>query len=296
MTHMNLDADNKLEKTRTSETMNDLKKRASQMTVTHRDTLVTWGPFMGTCIAIFYLFSDGDFSFLMTFSSIISLFSFLMVASKIENSKSCSGVSLRMIDCYLLITGARLCAIVPFEGYLPYDRSGDWLYQVIETAIFCVVGSIVFLCRKRYVDTYNSQSDTINHLYLIAPAAILALIFHPSLNGFWPADVAWVFALYLESFAALPQLFMFQKEGHVRPWTAHFLAAQALSKLTSFLFWFSSYGELSDRDAGHKALVGYWVLAMQLLQLLVMGDFIYQYLNCVRKGVPVAQMLSSEAV
>jgi len=232
----------------------------------------------------------------MTFSSIISLFSFLMVASKIENSKSCSGVSLRMIDCYLLITGSRLCAIVPFEGYLPYDRSGDWLYQVIECAIFCVVGSIVYLCRKRYANTYSRSSDTINHIYLIAPAAILAMIFHPSLNSFWPADMAWVFAHYLEAFAGLPQLVMFQKEGNVRAWTAHFLAAQALSKLMSFVFWVSSYGELSDRDHGHKALVGYWVLAMQLLQLIVMGDFIYQYVNCIRKGLPVAQMLSSELV
>jgi len=258
----------------------------------HKQTIITWSPLVVTTLIIFILFSDGDFSFLMTFSSLISLFSFIMVATKIEQNKSCVGVSLKMVDCYLLITGARLFAIVPFEGYLPYDRSGDWLYQVQETAIFCVVGGIVYLCRNRYKNTYQPENDTINHLFLVVPALALAMIFHPSLNGFWPSDVAWVFALYLEAFAALPQLFLFQKEGTVKEWTAHFLAAQALSKITSFIFWFSSFNELGEHDRGHKAYVGHWVLGMQLMQLIVMCDFIYNYVKCVSKGVPVAQMLN----
>lgn len=273
--------------------MDAIMRKATDMSHRQKDMLITWGPFFGTCIAIFYLFSDGDFSFLMTFSSLISLFSFIMVASKIESNKSCDGVSLKMIDLYLIITGCRLIAIVPFEGYLPYDRSGDWLYQVIETAIFCIVGSIVYLCRKRYASSYDPEMDTLKHIYMIIPTLLMALILHPNLNGFYPADVCWVFALYLEAFAALPQLFMFQLEARVQDWTAHFLAAQALSKLTSFVFWFSSHGELSHADQLHKQMVGYWVLIMQLVQLFVMGDFIYQYINCIRRGVSVSNLLTS---
>ena len=55
----------------------------------------------------------------------------------------------------------------------------------------------------------------INDRYLIVPAAVLALIFHPSLNAFMPSDACWAFALYLESVASLPQIFMFQREGQV---------------------------------------------------------------------------------
>merc|ERR1712176_646884 len=207
--------------------------------------------------------------------------SFLFVVVSIEAAQSAKGISLKMMESYVFLCGARLFAIIPFEGYLPYDSSGDWLYQLIEGFTFCLAGSIVYLCRVRYRDTYDPQSDTINHLYMIAPCFCIACVFHPNLNNFMTSDIAWAFALYLESIAGMPQLFMFQREGKVEPWTAHFLAAQVVSKLLSFLFWVMSFSELS----GGRTYVGHWVVVMQLVQIVIMGDFLYQYIQCLRKGV-----------
>eukprot|EP00921_Rhytidocystis_pertsovi_P020065 GHVQ01031838.1.p1 GENE.GHVQ01031838.1~~GHVQ01031838.1.p1 ORF type:complete len:286 (+),score=18.95 GHVQ01031838.1:672-1529(+) len=254
--------------------------------------LVAWSTFLVVVVALFFLFSDGDFSFLMTLSSLVGMFSFLMVAIKIESCKSCSGVSLKMIECYVILIFARLCSIIPFEGYLPYDRSGDWLYQTVEALTLCFAGSIAYMCRIRYKETYDPSTDTVNHLLLIVPSLILSLIFHPSLNLFPPADVSWTFALYLESVCVLPQLFMFQKEGKPEPFTTHFLAGQALSKALSFAFWISSYSELNGPASSLlKSYVGVWVIVMQVVQLIVMGDFIYHYLRCLSKGVPVQYIL-----
>lgn len=253
--------------------------------------LFSWAGFLLAAFALFFLFSDGDFSFLMTLSSLVSMFSFVMVAIKIESSKSCSGVSLKMIECYVLLLFARLCSIIPFEGYLPYDRSGDWLYQTGEAVTLCFAGSIAYMCRVRYRETYDPNSDTVNHFVLILPAIILALIFHPSLNLFMPADVSWTFALYLEAVCVLPQLFMFQKEGKPEPFTTHFLAGQALAKALSFFFWISSYTELNGPANSIKQYVGVWVIVMQIVQLVLMGDFIYHYIRCISKGVPVQYIL-----
>jgi len=262
----------------------------------HHELLSSWLPFASVVLLVFWLFSDGDFSFILTLSSLVNMFSFLMVVLKIELGKTCKGVSLRMMECYLVLTIARLVAIVPFEGYLPYDRSGDWLYQVVEAASLCLIGTIVFLCRRRYHWTYEKDFDVLNHLYLIIPCAVFALLFHPSLNAFTPSDMCWAFALYVESVASLPQLVMFQqeaKDGHpVTPWTVHFLAAQVVSKVASFIFWVTSFNELSHSDSGHKAYVGHWVVIMQLIQLAVMGDFIYQCVRCIRRGVPVSELLA----
>merc|ERR1719514_14668 len=115
--------------------------------------------------------------------------------------------------------------------------------------------------------------DHLNHVWIILPAAAIALIMHPHLNNFLPSDMA--FALYLESVTVLPQLFMFMKEGKAQPHTSHFLAAQALSRMMSFIFWASSFSELSNPDHVIKKYVGNWVVGIQLLQLIVMGDFIY---------------------
>mmetsp|Transcript_19393 Transcript_19393/g.45492 ORF Transcript_19393/g.45492 Transcript_19393/m.45492 type:complete len:285 (-) Transcript_19393:109-963(-) len=262
----------------------------------HSEAFKVWGGFFTFVFTVFWLFSSGDFSFLLTLSSIVSTFSFLMVAMKIETSRTVRGVSLKMMECYIAIFFGRLLAIVPFEGYLPFDKSGDWLYQLCEAFGLCLAGTIVYCCRVRYVATYDPSTDTLNHLYLMLPALGVALIFHPNLNNFLPSDIAWAFALYLESVAVLCQLFMFMKEGQAQPHTSHFLAAQALAKLMSFIFWASSFSELSNPNHYIKAFVGNWVVAMQLVQLLVMADFIYHYIRCIRKGIPVSQLLCSDNV
>jgi len=255
-----------------------------------------WGGFAATVITVFWVFSSGDFSFLLTLSSLVSVFSFLMVATAVTTSQNVSGVSLKMMECYILVFACRLFAIIPYEGYLPFDKSGDWFYQLCEAVGLCLAGSIVYCCRVLFPNTYSVDLDTLNHMYLIGPAAAVALILHPHLNNFMPSDVAWAFALYLESVTVLPQLFMFMKEGKAQPHTSHFLAAQAMSRLMSFIFWGSSFSELSNPDHYIKKFVGNWVVGIQLLQLIIMGDFIYHYVRCIQKGIPVSELLSSTNV
>jgi len=255
-----------------------------------------WGGLGATIVTIFWVFSSGDFSFLLTSSSLVSMFSFLMVAMAIESGKSVAGVSLKMMECYIVVFFCRLIAIIPFEGYLPFDKSGDWLYQLCEAVGLCLAGSIVYCVRVQYPNTYSADTDTLNHMYLIGPTAAIALILHPHLNNFLPSDICWAFALYLESVTVLPQLFMFMKEGKAAPHTSHFLAAQALSRLMSFIFWASSFSELSNPDHYIKQFVGNWVVGIQLLQLLVMADFIYHYVRCIQRGLPVSEILSSTNV
>merc|ERR1712232_536686 len=135
-----------------------------------------------------------------------------------------------------------------------------------------------------------------NHLYIIGPCAAIALILHPHLNNFLPSDIAWAFALYLESVTVLPQLFMFMKEGKAQNHTSHFLAAQALSRMLSFIFWASSFSELSNPSHYIKQYVGNWVVVIQLIQLIIMGDFIYHYIRCLQKGISVSEVLTANNV
>ncbi|KAL8270312.1 hypothetical protein Esti_005747 [Eimeria stiedai] len=83
---------------------------------THQTSVQAWTGLFLVVFLVYHLFSDGDFSFLMTVSSLISTFSFLMVVCKIEATKSCAGVSLKMIECYVVLLFSRLCSIVPYEG------------------------------------------------------------------------------------------------------------------------------------------------------------------------------------
>lgn len=268
------------------------REKLMQWLNTHQASVQAWTGLFMVLFLIYHLFSDGDFSFLMTVSSLISTFSFLMVLYKLEINKSCAGVSLKMFELYVLLIFSRLCSIVPYEGYLPYDRSGDWLYQTLEALSLLLSIVVVYQCRYRYSSSYDKISDYFPHWGLSISCLLLAILFHPSLNAFFPADVAWTFALYLESVAVLPQLFMFQKQGKVEPFTSHFLAGQALSQAISFIFWVSSYSELNGPQNSIRSYVGLWVIGMEFVQLVVMGDFIYHYIRCVSRGLPVQFLLS----
>jgi len=267
-------------------------KKLQAYSARHSTSIAFWCAFFVAGLTLYHLCSDGDFSFLLTLSSMVSMFSFAMVLVKIMVTNSVAGISARMMECYVVLIVARLCSIIPFEGYLPYDKSGDWLYQTVETSQLLLAGAIVYMCRSRFTSTYDNEKDTLNHLFLIVPTVILALLFHPSLNSFMPADCAWAFALYLESVACLPQLLMFQRQEAVKPFTVHFLAGQALSKLLCFVFWLPSYKELNDPTNTRKSFVGNWVIIMQLIQLLVMGDFMYHYIRALQKGKSMAYFLS----
>eukprot|EP00435_Cladocopium_sp_Y103_P030871 s686_g7.t1 len=134
------------------------KLKMLAMKYSQTEAFKIWGGFAVIAFIVFMLVSSGDFSFLLTLSSLLSMFSFLMVALKMETNRSCKGVSMKMMECYLVIFFFRLCAIIPFEGYLPFDKSGDWFYQTCEALGFCLAGTIVYFCRIKYAATYDPAS------------------------------------------------------------------------------------------------------------------------------------------
>lgn len=86
--------------------------------------------------------------------------------------------------------------------------------------------------------------------YFAIPFLFLALLFHPSLDSAFDADVAWTFSLYLESMAMFPQLYLFRKKGgEIDYFTSHYVACSGLSRVVQFVFWLTSYSELNSTES-----------------------------------------------
>merc|ERR1719245_328393 len=258
------------------------------------DACAFWASLVLTAIAVFWFVSSGSVSFILTLSSLVSIFSFLGVFVKVIQAGSANGVSARMMECYSLVFASRLCAIIPFEGYLPFDRSGDWFYQFCEVCALFLACGIMYMCRVQYAKTYERDIDNLNNLWLVLPALGISLMLHPHLNNHVPSDIAWAFALYLESVAVLCQFFMFMEQGRAHAHVAHFLAAQALSKFMSFIFWTSAFSVSENPNHYSKSFVSIWVVGMQMVHLLIMTDFIHNYLYCIWFGIPVSQVLRGD--
>jgi len=255
--------------------------------------------------AVYWFLSDRTFSFLLTVASMTSLVSFLLVLAVVEHTQSSEGLSVRMLELYLVSVTARLVAIVPYDGYLPYDSTGDWLYPLLEACILLLVGSSYYSCRQRFADSSDEALEKESKLgkYLLIGCFLAAILIHPSLNRVVITDIAWAYSLYLESVATLPQLLLFQRTNKIQPWTCHFLGAQTLARVFSFMFWLASFTELHDDPAslvskqhalnmipGHqtmRGMAGWWALGVQAFQLLLMADFGIQYARCLYSGTPV---------
>ena len=134
-----------------------------------------------------------------------------------------------------------------------------------------------------------SHRNLVPYIFLV-PTFILALVFHPSLNNNMLTDVAWTWALCLESVAILPQIVMFMSNGGVvDEWTSHVVASLGLARFFQLVFWISSYHELNDKfnSSPGGEHVGHFVVASQVLQLLLMGDYFYFYIKAMKDGRPM---------
>eukprot|EP00918_Siedleckia_nematoides_P093060 GHVU01204251.1.p1 GENE.GHVU01204251.1~~GHVU01204251.1.p1 ORF type:complete len:282 (+),score=49.39 GHVU01204251.1:373-1218(+) len=242
-----------------------------------------WCTFLGLVLAGYKFFSDGSFSAVLTLSSAFQCFAFLLLLVKMRTQRSSAGVSRRSLLLCMTSLVFRLFSTLWHNGYLPVDRSGDWIYQVADLLSVGIIGLIVFLISRKYRATYQAQQDSFTLLVPFLLAAVLPIIARPDLNNYLPADYAWTMALYLETFSMIPQLFMMGKiGGEVEALTSNYVASLAASKFFSFIFWLFSYKELAPR-AGHN-IAGWAVVGAYTTQLLLFADFLYHYVVSLRLG------------
>lgn len=259
-------------------------------------TIGSWAGFFLFCFMVYAFFSDGDFSFLLTFAGITRAFAFMLLILRMQGQRSAGGVSLKSLQCYCCVFVLRLTSILRHEGYLPYDKSGDWLYHVVETLSLLCAGVATACVAVRFSSSYNAKDDAFGNfhipsefgaVFLIGPCFLAAAIFHPNLNKDWVSDVSWTFSMYLESLAIMPQLYMFQKQAGeaVETLVSHFVFALGFARIVEMAFWMSSFHELADVN-GSK-FVGILVLVVQFVHVALMADFFYFYAIALKSGMPM---------
>jgi ER lumen protein retaining receptor len=255
-----------------------------------------WAGFFTASLFVYFLTSGGDFSFLMTYGAMARMFGFGILNVKTWKSQRATGVSAKTLQLYCLVFFFRLTSIIRHEGYLPYDKSGDWLYHLIEIMALVFTASALYGCLVTFKSTYQADQDMFGEfnvpsgygaIYLAGPIALIAIFVHPNLNADFLSDTAWTYAMYLESTALLPQLYMFQKQssGVVELLTAHFVAALGFGRLMEFMFWIYSYHELANSSGSR--LPGYLALFSQFVQLILMVDFFWYYYMAVKNATPL---------
>lgn len=101
------------------------------------------------------------------------------------------------------------------KGYLPNDTTGNLIFKIQEGAALILSGYILYCLVSAFKVSYNQDLDTVKSYYIIGVAAVLALIFHSSLNRSFIGDYLWAFSQYLETFAILSQFVLFRNKVNI---------------------------------------------------------------------------------
>merc|ERR1719326_847162 len=190
---------------------------------------------MGT---VFHQIAEQEFSSVLTMSVLSQCLAFVLIALQISNAKSVSGISGKTMILQALSLCFRLSSTLFLDGYLPLDKTGDMMYQIVDVCSLLMVLHILQCIYKSHRPTYNEDYDTMDVKNMVIGCVALAVVVHPDLNDWDVFDIAWTVSLYLDTVGMLPQLFISNKMGKVPAYTAHYLAATLVSRAFSAWFWY----------------------------------------------------------
>lgn len=259
-----------------------LKFYQSKAVKENADEVLVYSAFVLVLVFAAKFLTDFKFSAVITLGAAVQCLGFCLLRLKIRKQRGAMGISSRTLQMFMLMYICRLYSTLQYNGYLPVDRTGDWVYQACEVCALLVCVSVLASVHSQHERTYDKENDTCAIWCFVIGAFVLAMLIHPSLNNRRVPDMAWTAALYLESVAMVPQLYLLTKKGgEVESLASHFIACVFISRLLMMSFWINSYSELKPKGADFN-MPGYGVMGAQALQVVLFGDFMWYYIKSVR--------------
>lgn len=193
------------------------------------------------------------------------LLAIIVLLLKIWKTRSCAGISGKS---QILFT------IVYLTRYLDLVTTYISLYNSLMKLIFLLAsGATVYMMYVKFKATYDHNHDSFRIEFLLAPAAVLALLIN---HEFTVMEILWTFSIYLEAVAILPQLFLVSKTGEAETITSHYLFALGSYRALYLLNWIYRY-----YSETHYDLIAIFA---GVVQTILYCDFFYLYITKVLKG------------
>lgn len=259
-----------------------MKKHSPPASVT-----IAYGTFIAAAFMIYILVAEGEFSAILTMSAIMQCLAIALLAMKVVSTGSADGISVRALTMDAIAFACRLSSTIFYNGYLPADVTGDWVYQAIEICSLCLA---LWLLRHVLVEkrqTYNADDDSLPISGMLLGCLVSAMAFHADLDDRPIFDTMWMAGLLIGTVAVMPQLWLIsQNGGRAEALTSHYVATMAVSRVLSGLFMWHAREDLTCKP--WAALGGinhapFAILGAHAFHLLLLGDFGYYYIKAVAK-------------
>lgn len=203
------------------------------------------------------------------------VFSIIVLLLRLRVVRNAHGISIKTHELFLIVFVTR---------YLDLFTTFYSLYNSVMKVLYIVsTAMIIYTVRhtQPFKSTYDKAQDSFLHFkFAVLPCAVVTLITHfIQHKGMGkPIDLLWLFSIYLESIAILPQLIVLQRYREVENLTGNYVFFMGAYRFLYILNWvYRSYHEPLYQ---HHFVVYF----CGVLQTLLYVDFFYYYLKSKAKG------------
>lgn len=204
-----------------------------------------------------------------------AVFGNLFLVLQVRTTVTVAGVP----ACAFMLVGPdiafRLSCTVWFDGYLPANASGDYLYQMIDgvslTMILWLLHQIFAVDRH----TYQADSDYWNFVPMVIVPLLLVAFFHADMNERPLLHTSWMTMLNGSVMALIPQLWLVvQTGGKSEALVSSHIIAMAGSRISDgLLVWTArnhiTWNEWIYQGISHGIVA---ILSAHLLQICGRGN------------------------
>lgn len=258
-------------------------KKLSNETVT---TMCAYTALLAVAWCIYDFVAGRKWTSILTLSAVAHCFGLVFLCVQLLMTRSARGISARALMLDGIAVSLRLSSTLLFHGYLPNDKSGDYVYQFIDV---CSLGLIAFLLRSVLV-TMRSSYDENDDNMCVAPLVVVSLLMGALLHGDMDDnplfDSLWLAGLFVSIMATLPQYWMISKSrGQVRALTAHYIAAVAADRILSGCFmWYVRRYITCVPWVGTFEHTICAILFAHVVHIVLLSDFAYYYFTAMLSG------------
>jgi len=226
-------------------------------------------------LSVWALFSSGKFSALLTGAAFVQCLGFCVLCLNVRGTKSVAGISSKSLVMFVLHLSFRLTSTSLKNGYIPMDKTGDFMYQLFDFGSLLLVCHLLYLVHKSHAHTYQEEHDTLDIKPMVFMCVVCACFIHGTINKNKFFDIVWAISSNLETFVLVPQLWMMSRMGgKVDAMTAHYVASVVISGVMTFTFWWFTHPQLEKKAPNAVAKL---IMVSHGVKLLLSADFMYYY-------------------
>lgn len=245
-----------------------------------------YGCFLVGCVLVYRSLqakATGAYDYVLTLSAGLQALAFALLVLD-TRSQAAEGLSDKTLWAFFIAHVARLSTTFWGEGYVPEDNTGDvYLYQLLElSGVLLLLFKILNLTAVRTMHDVGQGIERWSVLIgMVVAAFVLAFLTKSTGHNDYFADLSWMFSVWLEAFALIPQVkLLSQAGGQLDESAVHFAGVTLAASLAFGAFWWKSAAERYQefmRDGYHGFLFG--IISAAAIRVLLCGVYVYLFIK-----------------